>query len=101
MNVGDEHLIRIQVLVECDGAQAFFGAGRTKIAQLGTAWPLEVQDETPLFIDLADHGHRRFGEVAFQQFEFFSLHRCARVRIQWFPVARSSIWCRCCSGAVS
>jgi hypothetical protein len=53
-----------------------------------------------LLVHGADHGHRCFGEIAFQQGKFFSLHRCARVRIPWFLVAHSSTWCRCCSGVV-
>ena len=100
MHVSDEHLVWIQVEVEGDGADAVFGAGWTEVAQLGASWALEMQFETPLLVQGADHGHRCFGEIAFQQGKFFSLHRCARVRIPGFLVAHSSTWCRCCNGAV-
>ena len=33
VNVGDEHLVRVQVQIEGDGADAVFGAWRTEIAQ--------------------------------------------------------------------
>ena len=74
MNVGDEHLVGIQIKVEGDDTDAVFAARWTEIAEFGTAWPFEVQFETPLFVHGTDPFDRSFREIAFQQCEFFRLH---------------------------
>ena len=81
MNVGDEHLVRVEIQVEGDGTDAVWGAWRTEVAQFGAAWPLEVQLEPTLLVEGAYDRHSGLGEIALQQCEFLSLHRGARVRI--------------------
>ena len=87
MYVGDEHLVGVQVEVEGDGADAFWGAGRTEVTQLRTAGSLEMEFEAALGEHLPYLAYRCLREVAFQQFQFLSLHRF------------SSTWYRCCSCA--
>jgi hypothetical protein len=75
MYVCDEHLVWVKVVVERDDANAVFRPWGTEVTQLGVAWSLEVQLETPLRIHLSHHHYRGFGEIAFQQFLFLNLHR--------------------------
>ena len=99
VDVGDEHLVGVQVEVEGDGTEVVLGSWRTEVAELRGAWPLEVETEAALLEDLAHHRDGGFGEIALQQLEFFRLHRGSRVRIPWLAEACSSTWCRCCSCA--
>ena len=75
MYVCDEHLIRVQVQVKGDGADAVGGPGRTEVAEFGATWSLEMQLEPALLVDRAYHRHGGLWEIALQQCKFFSLHR--------------------------
>ena len=97
MDLGDEHLIRIEIQIERDGANAVFCAGRTKITQFGITWPFEVQLESALTEHFAYSLHGCFREIAFQKLEFFSLHCRARVRNLWLLGVHSSTWCMNCN----
>ena len=66
VNVCNEHLIRVQVQIEGNGADAIFGPWRTEIAQFGSARPLKMESEATLLVHSSDHNHCRLREIAFQ-----------------------------------
>lgn len=74
MDIGDKHLVRVQIHVEGDGTNAVFASWRTEVAQFRSPRMLEMQLEAALAVNFAHHGHRCLGEEAFQQFEFFRFH---------------------------
>ena len=65
VEVGDEHLIGIQIQVEGNGADAVLGAWRTEVAQLGATRSLEMQFEAALGKDFPYLFYRSLWEIAF------------------------------------